>query len=146
MKKITLTVIIFFMAAVGSIYALGFTSSPAIPPAPAAIPSVPPTPAEAVIKPPILSGAVPAVAWPTPPASVAPSLSMAEVTRHSSVRDCYLVVNNNVYDVTSYINYHPGGSDYIISYCGTEVTGIFASIHSNRAWDLLKKFIRGAYG
>ena len=45
-----------------------------------------------------------------------------------------------MYDVTQYIDYHTGGSWTIVSRCGSEVTGIFASIHSNRAWDLLKRY------
>ncbi len=68
------------------------------------------------------------------------TFTMEEVSKHNSRNDCYLVINNNVYDVSSYIGYHPGGSKTITSHCGKEVTGIFASIHSNRAWDLLKKY------
>ena len=35
---------------------------------------------------------------------------------------------------------YPAGSRTIVSRCGKKVTGIFARIHSNRAWDLLKKY------
>lgn len=63
-----------------------------------------------------------------------------EVSKHSQNDDCYLIINNNVYDVSSYISYHPGGARNITSRCGDELTGIFARIHSNRAWDLLKKY------
>ena len=68
------------------------------------------------------------------------SFTINEVSKHNLKKDCYLVINNNVYDVSSYIGYHPAGSRTIISRCGKEVTGIFARIHSNRAWDLLKKY------
>jgi cytochrome b involved in lipid metabolism len=68
------------------------------------------------------------------------SFSLAEISKHNSRYDCYLIINNNVYDVSSYISYHPAGSRTITSRCGKEVTGIFARIHSNRAWDLLKKY------
>ena len=68
------------------------------------------------------------------------SLTLNEVAKHNSKQDCYLIINNNAYDVSSYVSYHPGGSRIIASRCGKEVTGIFASIHSNRAWDLLKKY------
>jgi cytochrome b involved in lipid metabolism len=70
----------------------------------------------------------------------ADSFTIAEISKHTSRNDCYLIINNNVYDVSLYISYHPGGSKIITSRCGKEVTGIFASIHSNRAWDLLKKY------
>ncbi len=68
------------------------------------------------------------------------SFTLAEISKHNSRHDCYLIINNNIYDVSSYISYHPAGSRIITSRCGKEVTGIFARIHSNRAWDLLKKY------
>jgi len=74
------------------------------------------------------------------------TLTTDEVSKHNTKNDCYLVVNNKVYDVSSYISYHPGGSRVIVSRCGREVTGIFAKIHSNRAWDLLKKYKIGTIG
>lgn len=73
-------------------------------------------------------------------------LTVAEVAKHSKSDDCHLIINNKVYDVSSYINLHPGGAHNISSRCGTEVTGIFAAIHSNFAWDLLKKYYIGDLG
>lgn len=67
-------------------------------------------------------------------------LTLLSVAKHNTKNNCYLVINNNVYDVSSYISYHPGGSRVIVSNCGKEVTGLFARIHSNRAWDLLAKY------
>lgn len=66
--------------------------------------------------------------------------NITEVSKHNIPSDCYLIINNNVYNVSSFIGSHPGGSKTITSRCGSEVTGIFAKIHSNRAWDLLKKY------
>ena len=66
--------------------------------------------------------------------------TMMEVQKHNSPNDCYMVINNNVYDVSNYGAEHPGGSSAIYDNCGKEVTGLFARIHSNSAWDLLKKY------
>ena len=68
------------------------------------------------------------------------TIAMSEVARHTTLNDCYLVINGNVYDVTPFIPFHPAGSRIIEQYCGQEVTNIFARIHSNRAWDLLAKY------
>lgn len=68
------------------------------------------------------------------------TFTLDQVRMHSTKNDCYLVVKNNVYDVSSYISSHPGGKQNITTRCGTEVTGIFAQIHSNKAWDLLAKY------
>jgi L-lactate dehydrogenase (cytochrome) len=69
-----------------------------------------------------------------------PSLSMEEVAMHNNIDDCYIVIENKVYEVTGFIDQHPGGVAKITSGCGKEMTGIFSKIHSNKAWDLLKKF------
>ena len=72
--------------------------------------------------------------------AAADTFTTNEIAKHNTRSDCYLIINNNVYDVSDYISYHPGGSRTITSRCGKEVTSIFARIHSNRAWDLLKKY------
>lgn len=66
--------------------------------------------------------------------------TVAEVAKHNTKSDCYLIVNNNVYSVSSYISFHPGGTRNITDVCGKEVTNIFTQIHSNKAWDLLIKY------
>ena len=67
----------------------------------------------------------------------------AEVAKHGSKTDCYLIIKSTVYDVTSYIGVHPGGAGEITNRCGGEVTGIFTSIHSNAAWNLLGSYAIG---
>lgn len=32
-----------------------------------------------------------------------------EIEKHDSEKDCWIVVNGNVYDVTSVLSWHPGG-------------------------------------
>lgn len=68
------------------------------------------------------------------------TISMSEAQQHNSITDCYLIIKNSVYDVTSFIDQHPGGKNKIIENCGSEVTGVFTKIHSNFAWDLLGKY------
>lgn len=63
--------------------------------------------------------------------------TVEEVSTHNTKDDCYLIIRDNVYDVSSFIDSHPGGVKKISEQCGKEVSGIFAQIHSNRAWDLL---------
>jgi len=103
-------------------------------PAPTPIPE--PTPPPAPI-PTVVTTPAPEPA-PTPAAEPTPgTYTKTEVAAHSNAGDCWLIVNGNVYDVTSYIPSHPGGRRRITDECGREVSSIFASIHSNRAWDLL---------
>lgn len=51
--------------------------------------------------------------------------TMAEVSEHATVDDCWIVVNDGVYDVTSFAQSgkHPGGD--ISGACGNDATEMF---------------------
>ena len=85
---------------------------------------------------------------PVPAPILAPKLNMAEVAKHNTLHDCYLVISNKVYDVTSYIPMHPGGAGSILPYCGKEATQAFATkggrgAHSTYAYSLLNPYYIG---
>lgn len=67
-------------------------------------------------------------------------ITLEQLSIHNTPDDCYLGISGNVYDVSNYISMHPGGRRTITNNCGKEVTSIFARIHSNRAWDILKNY------
>ena len=72
------------------------------------------------------------------------SLSTEEVGKHNSPSDCWVIVNSSVYDLTSFLNNHPGGSGLIITSCGTDITTLFATKggdgkHSSDAEKMLEK-------
>lgn len=48
--------------------------------------------------------------------------AMTEITKHSSESDCWVIINNKVYDLTAYIPMHPGGKSEIIRRCGGDAT------------------------
>jgi len=48
--------------------------------------------------------------------------SRNEVANHATVDDCWMVYKNNVYDVTKFINLHPGGPNYILDYAGGDTS------------------------
>jgi len=83
----------------------------------------------------------------TPPSSGG-ALTSAAVATHNTASDCYLIVNNKVYDVTQYIPFHPGGASRITSRCGTEATSAFVTnsaghAHSASATTLLNNYYVG---
>lgn len=73
-------------------------------------------------------------------------LTIENIAKHNTQADCYLTINGAVYDVSNYINQHPGGAKNITTRCGGEATKVFSTIHSNFAWNLLKKFYLGNVG
>lgn len=58
---------------------------------------------------------------------------MAMVTAHNSASGCWAAINGNVYDLTNWINQHPGGQGPILSLCGTDGSAAFNGKHGGQA-------------
>ena len=52
---------------------------------------------------------------------------------HKDATSCWTAINGKVYDVTSWINQHPGGRDAILSLCGTDGSAAFNGQHGGQA-------------
>jgi cytochrome b involved in lipid metabolism len=50
----------------------------------------------------------------------------SEVALHNTERDCWTIISNSVYDITTYIARHSGG-DEILRACGVDSTTMFES-------------------
>jgi len=76
------------------------------------------------------------------------SLSLAEIAKHNNSNDCWLLINNKVYNVTSFLSAHPGGAGTIIPHCGQEATQAFNTKdigrpHSGSAASMLASYYIG---
>lgn len=47
------------------------------------------------------------------------TISQSELSKHNSESDCWVSYGNEVYDITSFLPNHPGGSQAILPFCGT---------------------------
>lgn len=54
------------------------------------------------------------------------TFTIDEVASHNSKTDCWTVISGQVYELTDFINRHPGG-DEILRACGTDATTLFVS-------------------
>ncbi|KAJ7973786.1 Cytochrome b5-like protein [Quillaja saponaria] len=67
----------------------------------------------------------------------------AEVSLHNKRTDCWIIIKNKVYDVTSYVEEHPGG-DAILTHAGDDSTeGFFGPQHATRVFDMIEDFYIG---
>lgn len=58
--------------------------------------------------------------------------AMSEVAVHKDASSCWTVVNGSVYDLTSWIGKHPGGSVVITLLCGRDGSSEFSDQHGGQ--------------
>ena len=100
----------------------GAKPTPSVTPAPATTPT--PTPSAA------------ATSTPAPAPTPAPTktgYTMTQVRANNSASNCWSVIDGSVYDLTKWINSHPGGSGAIVGLCGTDGSSSFSSKHGNQS-------------
>lgn len=61
-----------------------------------------------------------------------------EVQKHNTKEDCWVIIHNKVYDVSDFVDEHPGGSAVILKYAGKNATKAFDPIHPP---DTLTKYL-----
>ena len=57
----------------------------------------------------------------------------AEVAKHNTPADCWVIINGKVYDVTSWVPKHPGGAMIYVR-AGLDCTSLFKAYHQESAW------------
>lgn len=60
-------------------------------------------------------------------------LSISEIKKHNSRDDCWSIVSGKVYNLTSFVQQHPGGIELISSICGIDGSAAFANQHGSSA-------------
>ncbi|CAK7215342.1 hypothetical protein SBRCBS47491_002450 [Sporothrix bragantina] len=53
-----------------------------------------------------------------------------EVAKHASASSCWVVIHDNVYDVTDYLGEHPGGQALLLKLAGADATSEYTKVHS----------------
>lgn len=81
------------------------------------------------------------------PARTLPTFTRAEVESHSSSKSCYVTIKTKVYDVTDFVDDHPGGGDLILEYAGKDIEEILkdptSHPHSEAAYEVLDDSLVG---
>ncbi|XP_011089102.1 cytochrome b5-like [Sesamum indicum] len=67
-----------------------------------------------------------------------------EVAQHNTREDCWLVLFEKAYDVTAFIDEHPGGDDLLLNVTGKDATPEFkAACHTFNAWSMMERLYVG---
>jgi len=77
-----------------------------------------------------------------------PTLKIADIRARKTAKSCYVILGTNVYDITSFLDSHPGGPELILEHGGTDVTAILADEashkHSEAAYEVLDDCLVGS--
>lgn len=75
------------------------------------------------------------------PGRTLPTLLEAEVRAKNTAECCYVTIGAKVFDVTSFLDDHPGGGDLILEYGGKDVKEIMedelSHLHTESAYEIL---------
>lgn len=55
--------------------------------------------------------------------------TMKDIKAHNQKDDCWIVVSENVYDITAFLSTHPGGSSILMNVAGDDATDYFYALH-----------------
>jgi cytochrome b involved in lipid metabolism len=77
-------------------------------------------------------------------ADALPKYTRDEVSFHYDEGDCWVIIAGKVYDVSPFLDEHPGGIEVIMEYAGLDATSDFEDLpHPPEAYDMLKAYLIG---
>ncbi|GAA5869742.1 hypothetical protein JCM16303_001781 [Sporobolomyces ruberrimus] len=81
---------------------------------------------------------------PTEESIMSKAISAAEVEKHKSADSAWVIIEGNVYDVTEFLEDHPGGKKVLLNACGQDSTEKFWQFHPKKVLEkTAKQFLKG---
>lgn len=70
--------------------------------------------------------------------------SLKEVAEHKSNDSCWVIIHDKVYDVSKFLNEHPGGEEVLLEQAGQVATEAFEDVgHSTDAREMMAEYLIG---
>ncbi|XP_058486386.1 cytochrome b5 isoform X2 [Solea solea] len=70
--------------------------------------------------------------------------TLEEIRVHNMCKDAWLIVHDKVYDITSFLEEHPGGEEVLLEQAGADATESFEDVgHSTDAREMLLQYYIG---
>mmetsp|Transcript_11754 Transcript_11754/g.16311 ORF Transcript_11754/g.16311 Transcript_11754/m.16311 type:complete len:96 (-) Transcript_11754:117-404(-) len=78
-------------------------------------------------------------------ASFPAQYTISEVANHNKRGDCWIIYRRKVYDVTNFLDEHPGGEEVLLDLAGKDATTDFDDVgHSGEATKIfMPKYYKG---
>ena len=74
------------------------------------------------------------------------TISLKELQGHTSRNDCWMVIDGKVYDVTKFLQDHPGGEEVLLEVAGTDASEAFDDVgHSDDAIEMMEEYFVGDF-
>ena len=81
------------------------------------------------------------------PGRTLPTIPTSDVESHNNPKSCYVTIGTKVFDVTGFLEDHPGGGDLILEYGGKDVAEIMGDeishTHTEAAYEILDDHLVG---
>jgi cytochrome b involved in lipid metabolism len=58
-------------------------------------------------------------------------IPLSEIKKHNQVDDCWTIFRGKVYDITRYLDYHPGGEEILMLGAGKDCTSLYGNFNLN---------------
>ncbi|KAF7826224.1 cytochrome b5-like [Senna tora] len=72
------------------------------------------------------------------------TLTFEEVAKHNHKKDCWIIIHGKVYDVTPFLEEHPGGDEVLLLAAEKDATDDFEDVgHSDSAKEMMQKYFVG---
>ncbi|XP_036897284.1 cytochrome b5 type B [Sturnira hondurensis] len=69
---------------------------------------------------------------------------LEEVAQRNTSKETWLVIHGRVYDITRFLNEHPGGEEVLLEQAGADASESFEDVgHSSDAREMLKQYYIG---
>ncbi|XP_038154647.1 cytochrome b5 [Cyprinodon tularosa] len=70
--------------------------------------------------------------------------TLEDIRLHNMSNDSWLIIHNKIYDITSFLEEHPGGEEVLLEQAGADATESFEDVgHSTDAREMLEQYYIG---
>merc|ERR1711939_844729 len=73
------------------------------------------------------------------PTNMSKTLTAKEVSDHASADSAWVIIDGGVYDVTEFLEDHPGGKKVLLKACGEDSSAKFWQFHSKKVLEKVAK-------